>query len=66
MVIVLKAEIEQISNDIKASLSLIESRYNIKECTLKIEELTAISEQDNFWLNNEYAQKIMRQRMLYQ
>ena len=62
MVVILKAEIEQLSNDIMASLTLIESRYNINECAVKIEELTAISEQNNFWQNNDYAQQIMRQR----
>ena len=58
----MRTEIENIVTKILVSLDLIEKRYDLNKCRDKVEELNAISEQNDFWNDNEFAQKIMKER----
>ena len=58
----MRTEIEHIVAKILVSLDLIEKRYDLNKCRDKVEELNAISEQNDFWNDNEFAQKIMKER----
>lgn len=58
----MRAEMEKVSEAIKASLELLEKRIGMETAEHRIEELNAMTEDPDLWNDPERAQKLMRDR----
>jgi len=58
----MRAEIENISGEIRKSLDLLRQRMNWDTAEHRLEEFNAMSEDPNLWDDPEKAQKLMRER----
>ena len=58
----MKAELVNIIADIRNSLDLLEKRMNLDIAKKRLEELNAMSEEENFWADPFKAKQLMRER----
>ena len=60
----MRAEIENIANDIRKSLDLLKQRMDWDTAHHRMEEFDAMSEDPDLWNDPERAQKLMRERQM--
>ena len=58
----MRAETQELINDIKKSLKLLEERKNIKASINRLEELESITTDINFWTDAKNAKVLMKER----
>ena len=60
----MRAEIENITTEIKDVLELLKQRMDWETAPYRLEEFNAMSENSDLWNDPEKAQKLMRERQM--
>ena len=58
----MKAEVQEVINDIEKSLKLLSENKNISVSRTRLEEIESISSKTDFWSNLNDAKLIMKER----
>ena len=58
----MKAEVQEVINDIKKSLKLLSEKNNIIDSRSRLEEIESITNKADFWSNLDSAKLIMKER----
>ena len=58
----MKAEVQEVINDIKKSLKLLSEKKNISGSRTRLEEIESIASKVDFWNNLDNARIVMKER----